>query len=170
MEFVLAKTEHLEQLCVITEQAKAQLKGMGVNQWQKGYPNREVWQQDIDENVSYVAVEGDTVMGAFMLLTSAEPSYAEIDGSWLTDTAYASLHRVCVSNHCKGSGVAGKMFDFAFAKAKELGFASMRIDTHPENRSMLSAISKAGFIRCGDIRIKGGSEDGDLRVAFEKIL
>ena len=52
MEFVLAKTDHLEQLCVITEQAKAQLKGMGVNQWQKGYPNREVWQQDIDENVS----------------------------------------------------------------------------------------------------------------------
>ena len=170
MDFILAESKHLEQLSVITEQAKAQLKGMDVDQWQKGYPNREVWQQDIEEKVSYVAVEGDTVMGAFMLLTSDEPSYAKIEGSWLTDTPYASLHRVCVSNHCKGSGVAGKMFEFAFIKAKELGFASMRIDTHPQNRSMLSAIAKAGFIRCGDIRIKGGSEDGDLRVAFEKIL
>ena len=170
MDFVLAETKHLEQLCVITEQAQAQLKGMGVDQWQKGYPNREVWQKDIAEKVSYVAVEGDRVMGAFMLLTSDEPSYAEIDGSWLTCTPYASLHRVCVSNHCKGSGVAGKMFDFAFKKAKELGFASMRIDTHHQNTSMLRAIAKAKFTRCGDIKIVGGSENGDLRVAFEKIL
>ena len=170
MDFVLAQAKHLEQLCIITEQAKAQLKGMGIDQWQKGYPNREVWQQDIAENVSYVAVEGDTVMGAFMLLTSDEPSYAEIEGSWLIDTPYASLHRVCVSDHCKGSGVAGKMFEFAFDKARELGFASMRIDTHPENKAMLRAVAKAGFTRCGDIRIVGGSEDGDLRVAFEKIL
>ena len=170
MNFILADTSHLEQLCVITEQAQRQLKNMGVDQWQKGYPNREVWQQDIEDRVSFVAVEGDTVMGAFMLLTSDEPSYAEIDGSWLTETPYASLHRVCVSDHCKGSGVAGKMFEFACRKAKELGFASMRIDTHPQNKSMLRAIAKAGFTRCGDIRIVGGSENGDLRVAFEKIL
>jgi len=170
MNFVFAEPKYLEQMCAITEQAKAQLKGMGVDQWQKGYPNRTVWQQDIEEKVTYLAVEDEIVLGAFMLLISNEPSYDEIEGSWLTDTPYASLHRVCVSDHCKGRGVAGEMFKFAFKKAKELGFASMRIDTHPQNKSMLRAIEKAEFTRCGDIRIKGGSEDGDLRVAFEKIL
>ena len=170
MKFVLADNSHLEQLCIITDQAKAQLKSMGVDQWQKGYPNRSVWQQDIEQRVSFAAVDEDKVCGAFMLLTEDEPSYAEIEGCWLTEAPYASLHRVCVADFCKGKGVAGAMFEFAFEKAKELGFKSIRIDTHLQNNSMLRAIEKAGFVRCGEIILKGGSEDGDIRVAFEKIL
>ncbi len=170
MEFVLAESKYLEQMCVITEQAKAQLRAMCVDQWQKGYPNRSVWEQDITDKVTYLAVEGDTVLGAFMLLTENEPSYNEIEGEWLTDTPYASLHRVCVSDHCKGSGVAGRLFSYGENLAKQMGFASIRIDTHPENGPMLRAVEKHGFTRCGTIILKGGSEDGDLRVAFEKIL
>ena len=36
MEFILAKQEHLPALCAMTEAAKAQLKGLDVDQWQKG--------------------------------------------------------------------------------------------------------------------------------------
>ena len=170
MEFILADTKYLEQMCAITEQAKAQLKIMGVDQWQKGYPNKEIWENDIIEKSTWIAVENDKVLGAFMLLKIDEPSYAVIDGHWLSDAPYASLHRVCVSDEAKGRGVAGKLFEHGCKLAKEQGFASMRIDTHPENKPMLRAIEKFGFKKCGNIIIKGGSEDGDLRVAFEKIL
>jgi len=33
---------------------------------------------------------------------------------------------------------------------------------------MQRALAKAGFVPCGQIRLKGGCEDGDLRIAFEK--
>ena len=46
MEFILAAETHLEDLCRITDEAKAQLKGLGLDQWQKGYPSREIWEQD----------------------------------------------------------------------------------------------------------------------------
>ena len=80
------------------------------------------------------------------------------------------MHRVCVSDKCKGQGVAGKMFAKAFGLAAEHGLPSVRIDTHPENIPMQRALKKAGFEYCGEIHLKGGAEDGALRIAFEKLL
>ena len=171
MEFILAEAKHLEELCRITDEAKAQLKRMGVDQWQKGYPSREVWEQDIRHQITWLAVEGEKVLGAFAFQTVPDASYAEIDGAWLTDGSYASMHRVCVSDDSKGSGVAGQLFGHAFALARAQGLPSMRIDTHAGNLPMRRALEKAGFVRCGTIYLReSGCEDGDPRIAFERIL
>ena len=170
MEFMIARKEHLEEMCRITDEAKAQLRRLGLDQWQKGYPSREVWVNDIAEEGAWVAVENGRVLGVFAFQTTPDVSYGEIDGAWLTDTPYASVHRVCVSDDCKGKGVAGKMFAHGFALARELGFSSMRIDTHPGNLPMQTALKKSGFVPCGSLRLKGGCEDGDPRIGFEYIL
>ena len=70
MEFRLAKMEYLEQMCEITEQAKAQIRRMGFDQWQKGNPSREGWIHDIEEKNAWAAVEGDTVLGLFTFFTT----------------------------------------------------------------------------------------------------
>lgn len=170
MEFIKASYEHIDRMCEITEQAKRQLRGLGLDQWQKGYPSREVWTQDAKDGCTYLAVEDNEILGIFAFQTTPDPSYAVIDGEWLTDREYASMHRVCVADACKGKGVAGQMFAHGFAMAKELGFPSVRIDTHPGNIPMQRALAKAGFTACGNIHLVGGCEDGDLRIAFEKIL
>ena len=171
MEFTLAKQEHLTALCSITEAAKAQLKRLGVDQWQKGYPNEAVWVDDIRQGITWVAVENGEVLGAFMFQTAPEAAYAKIDGVWLTEgTPYASLHRVCVAESSKGQGVVGEMFRHSFELAKRAGCPSVRIDTHEENLPMQRALEKAGFTPCGTIFLIGGREDGDPRRAYEKIL
>ena len=171
MEFHVAAAEHLPALCKIVEDAKAQLKRMGVDQWQKGYPTEATWVSDIEKGISYVAVENGEVLGAFMFQTAPEAAYAKIDGAWLTEgTAYASLHRVCVAESSKGKGVAGELFRYAFKLAKQAGCPSVRIDTHAENLPMQRALEKAGFTPCGTIFLIGGWEDGDPRRAYEKIL
>ena len=170
MEFTLAKQEHLSTLCAITEDAKAQLKSLGLDQWQKGYPNEAVWAGDIEKQISWVAVENGEVLGAFMFQTVPEVSYAKIDGAWRTNGAYASLHRVCVAEGHKGRGVVGELFRHGFELAKQGGLPSVRIDTHEGNLPMQRALEKAGFTPCGTIYLVGGSEDGDPRLAYEKIL
>lgn len=170
MEFVVASFEHIDRMCEITEQAKRQLRDLGLDQWQKGYPSREVWTEDARKGCTYLAMEDEEILGIFAFQTTPDASYNVIDGSWLTDGSYASMHRVCVADGCKGKGVAGRMFDCGFRMALELGFASVRIDTHPGNLPMQRALAKSGFVCCGRIRLVGGSEDGDLRIAFEKIL
>lgn len=176
MRFQVAREQHLDQIMAITNEAKAQLKRMGVDQWQKGYPSLEVWQQDIAHGSAYVALDDELngVMGAFSFFTTRDASYDEIEGSWLTgnlfeDGAYASLHRVCVADRCKGQGVVGRMFQYAFDLAKAQGIASLRIDTHPDNKPMIRSLEKAGFTQCGSIALVGGVEEGQLRSAFEKV-
>lgn len=171
MEFTLAKQEHLAALCAMTDAAKAQLKRLGVDQWQKGYPNETVWVSDIRQGITWVAVENGEVLGAFMFQTAPEVAYAQIDGAWLTEgTGYASLHRVCVSEASKGSGVAGALFRHGMELAKQAGLHSVRIDTHEGNRPMRRALEKAGFALCGGIRLIGGREDGDPRLAYEILV
>lgn len=170
MEFILAQQEHLEDMCRITEQAKAQLKGLGLDQWQSGYPSREVWENDIRNQAAWLAAEEGRVAGVFAFQTTPEDSYESIDGKWLSEEPYACMHRVCVSDGCKGKGVAGQMFAYGFSMAKSLGFASMRIDTHPGNLPMQRALKKAGFEPCGTIHLKSGCEAGAARIGFEKIL
>lgn len=170
MEFILAQPHHLNDMCRITEQAKQQLKRMGLDQWQKGYPSKEVWESDIAKQCTWLAVEDGQILGQFAFQITPDPSYEEIDGSWLTDSPYASMHRVCVSDHYKGKGIAGKMFAFGAQMAKRAGFSSLRIDTHHGNMPMQRALQKAGFLPCGTIILKGGCENGDPRLAFELIL
>jgi len=117
MEFITARPEHLEDMWRITLDAKAQLKGLGLDQWQKGYPSREVWQQDFVNETGLLAVENGQILAACAYLTTHDPSYTTIDGAWLTGDirAYGSLHRVCVADEAKGQGVVGKLFAHAFA-------------------------------------------------------
>lgn len=171
MEFEPARPDHLERMCEITAQAKRQLRDLGLDQWQKGYPSREVWEGDIRGQTGYVAVEDGEVLGAFALQVDPEPSYGHIDGAWLTDGApYLSMHRVCVADGCKGRGIAGKMFAFALERTRALGLGSLRIDTHPGNVPMQRALEKAGFSRCGSIVLVEGCEKGGARVAYEQLV
>ena len=165
MEFVLAEQKYLEDMCRITDEAKAQLKRLGLDQWQKGYPCREVWEADIVNGVTWLAVENGKVLGAFAFQITPDPSYGVIDGAWLTDGDYASMHRVCVSDDSKGKGVAGEMFRHGFSLAKKLGLPSMRIDTHPGNLPMQRALAREGFIHRGTII----TDDGTPRLAYDRV-
>lgn len=170
MRFEKASLPYLDRMCEITDEAKRQLRSMGLDQWQFGYPSREVWKSDIEEGCTYLAMEGECVLGIFAFQITPDASYQEIEGKWLTDGAYASMHRVCVADEAKGQGIAGKMFRYGFDLARDLGFPSVRIDTHPGNLPMQKALAKAGFRSCGKIHLSGGCEDGHLRIAFEKVL
>lgn len=171
MEFKIATQPYLDRMCEITAQAKRQLRSLGIDQWQKGYPSRAVWQHDIDDGCTYLAIENGAVAGLFAFQVTPDPSYSRIDGAWLTaGDRYASLHRVCVADESKGRGVVGCLFAYGFDLARRQGMASVRIDTHPGNIPMRHALKKAGFQPCGAIVLAEGAEAGDDRIAFEALL
>ena len=170
MEFITARAEHIDAILEIAAQATAQLKRMGVDQWQRGYPNRSSWENDVAKGAAWIAVEDGKVLGSMSFLTEPEEAYEKIEGAWLSDMPYASIHRVCVADDSKGRGIAGKLFEHGFALARERGIASVRVDTHRDNAPMNRAIAKAGFTYCGVIHLVGTEENGNERVAFEVLL
>lgn len=102
---------------------------------------------------------------AFVLLRTEEPTYRRIHGgSWLNDEPYYTLHRVASDGQL--CGVVSAAVSFAAAQARTAGVRNLRIDTHADNHPMQRALERAGFTRCGTIRIA----DGSPRIAFQLVL
>ena len=170
MRIIPATEEHLDEIVAITDQAKASMAAAGFDQWQRGYPNREVWEADIAERMAYVAVDENGVAGMFRYADEPEAAYGTLEGEWLTDGPYATVHRCAGATDRRGQGIIGELFTFACQKAAEDGMVSVRVDTHHDNAPMRRALEKFGFTPCGDITLLGGAENGSKRIAHEKVL
>jgi RimJ/RimL family protein N-acetyltransferase len=171
--FRKSSLDDIDAMMDIVTDAKALLASQGIDQWQKGYPNRELLISDVQEGIGYVITEEDRVVAMCAITFTDEASYRTIrDGKWLTDddSLYATVHRGAVALDYHGKGYPAILFAETAKLAASQGAASVRADTHPQNIAMQKALEKSGFTRCGILTLVGGSEDGDLRIGYEKLV
>lgn len=133
MDIVVAQPGHVDAVVAITEQARANMAAMGIDQWQCGYPDRSTWEADVAAGAAYVALDEGRVVAVFRYADEPEAAYETLEGEWLTDGPYATVHRCAVDPTCRGRGIIGELFAFACEKAAAEGMASVRIDTHADN-------------------------------------
>lgn len=168
----IRKTEERDLECLMTlfEEARHTIAALGINQWQDGYPNREVIQNDMKRGDAHVVVVDGEVCGTFAMIRDGEPTYDRIDGGhWLTgddNRNYMAIHRVAISVAKRGSGLSTAILTHAAEEARNSGMISLRIDTHEGNRVMRRMLEKHGFQYCGVIWL----QNGDPRVAYEKTV
>ncbi len=131
------------------------------NQWAtSNWPPEELIREDIRVQKCRVCVEDDEVLGVLFYDygEKVEPVYNEIEGAWIGCDEYGVVHRIASSGTRKGVGAY--CLNWAFEQCGDL-----RIDTHDDNQTMQNLLLKLGFQKCGIVYL----EDGDTRVAFEKI-
>jgi len=164
--------QDIDAMMDVVDAGKELLYNLGIDQWQKGYPNRELLVSDVEEGIGYVITENDRIAGICAVTFTDEEAYHDIKGAWLTpDTClYATIHRGAIARRFQGKGLTSFLFSSVADMAREHGAVSLRADTHPENMGMQRSLEKAGFKRCGEIIIVGGPEDGDMRVGYELML
>ena len=160
----------LDLLMLIFNEARATIAALGIDQWQNGYPNRDVILSDIDKEQSYCVLSDGEIIGTFALISDGEPTYDEIfDGEWLTGNCkehYFAIHRVAISVKSRGTGVSTAIIEYCADMARKADRLSLRIDTHRGNVVMRRMLEKHSFTHCGTIYL----ENGDARVAYEKII
>jgi len=149
----------LDVILSIYETARRFMRANGnLNQWVGGYPAPALLLDDIKKGHLFVCLRDGVVRGVFLFMTDEpEPTYAVIDGKWLSNESYGTIHRIA------GDGVGGiftQAFEFCRARANHL-----RIDTHADNYPMQHVVTKHGFVHCGTIYL----ENGDPRLAYEWI-
>ena len=153
-----AKLSDLNKIEEIFDYARSFMRKTGnMHQWDGGYPQREVLEDDIKKGRLYVFDNGE-IEGAFVFFVGNDPTYEYIEGQWLSSLPYGVFHRV--ANGGKLKGMVKQMMDFASPYTTHL-----RIDTHEDNSVMQHVLEKNGFKKCGTIYL----ENGDPRVAYEKI-
>ncbi len=170
MNYRLASLEDLDRLEQLVDQAIAGFRFRGIDQWQKGEPNREGLKSGIEHGDIHVIEDDQKVIAMITVVHGPELSYKKIDGAWLNEEPYCAFHRVCVDESRKGQGIAGKLFAFSEEYGRSLGYKNVRIDTHPDNISMQRALTKNGFIQCGTLVLADGSEAGNQRLGYHKQL
>ncbi len=159
----------VEALLALFEEARATIATLGIDQWQNGYPSREVIMRDIARGEGYVYVENERILATFTMLKTYEPTYDCIyNGEWQNGNTkdYTAIHRFAIAVVARGRGIAGEILSFAREYSIKMGKPSLRIDTHEGNVVMRRMLEKNGFMHCGTIFL----ENGDARVAYEKIL
>lgn len=170
MIFRRTEEKDRDQVVALWQQARIYFREQGIDQWQDGYPNEESLTEDMARGESYVLADeatGQVLVTAYISL-AGEPDYRDIyEGSWLHDGFYGVVHRVAVTPERKGQGLAGILMGHAARLCRSRGAASLRVDTHEENKSMQRMLAKNGFLYCGVIYL---GRDGAKRVAFERML
>lgn len=173
LAFRKSRLEDIDRMMEIVTDGQELLRSQGIDQWQKGYPNRELLISDVQEGIGYVVTDDERVVAMCAVTFTDEESYHVVeDGSWLTpdDAVYATVHRGAVARDSRGRGLTTFLFQSVADLARKAGVKSVRADTHPDNPGMNRSMQKAGFVRCGNITLIGGTEDGDPRVAYELMV
>jgi len=172
LEHRLAELPDVDRIMAIIGDAQRFLNEQGVDQWQNGYPTREIYEADIEKGACHVVTVDGKVAGVISVFFAPEESYGIVyDGNWLTsDTPYAVFHRAAVGNNYRGMGIASQMLSCAENIALERGLKSMRGDTHRDNKAMRALLEKSGFAHCGTIYINGEINAQNERVCYEKLL
>jgi len=149
----------------ILQQAIIRRKEDGSNQWQDGYPNPDVVQNDIEKGQGFVLVDGETIIGYSAVIINDEPAYAGIEGKWLTNDDFVVIHRVALSGNYLGKGLAklvmGCIEDFALQNH----IYSIKADTNFDNFPMMKTFESLGYVLCGEVFFRGAP-----RKAYEKVL
>lgn len=160
MTILPATLDQLPAILAIYERARQFMRDTGnLNQWRTNNPTAEQTKQDIQNGCLYVVQDADGIQGVFALIFGADPTYAHIEGAWLNDEPYATIHRIASAGNKKG--VLSTCVAYAATQRRNI-----RIDTHADNRVMQHLLSKLDFQYCGIIYLA----NGEPRLAYQKTL
>lgn len=140
----------------------------GSNQWQDGYPNRNVVLNDITHHYGLVVEnENQEMVGYLAMIADVEPAYEEIEGKWMSPAGenYVVFHRLIVNLKHPIKGLATWILKEVEQLVLDQGIRSIKVDTNFDNVGMLRVFEKLGYQYCGKVYFRGSE-----RLAFEKLL
>ena len=140
------KLEDIERVMEIIKQAQQYFKEKGINQWQNGYPNAKVIENDIKNGHSFVLIKNNEIVGTIAISFEGEATYNKIfEGDWKSNDNYAVIHRIAVDHELKGIGLSSEMIKQTELMCNKKSVGSIKVDTHEDNQAMQRSLIKNGF-------------------------
>lgn len=164
---ILRKAFSAEQpiIWTILQQAIEQRKYEGSKQWQNGYPNEQIINDDIANGYAHVLVANNEIIAYAAIIFGIEPAYDNIEGRWLTYGDYVVVHRVAIANKMKRKGIATLLFKMIEELSSKQNTHSIKVDTNFDNVPMIKILDKLHYTYCGEVFYEGVP-----RRAYEKVF
>ncbi|MEQ6117657.1 N-acetyltransferase [Bifidobacterium bifidum] len=123
-----------------------------------------VWRDDVESQRTVLLVDTvdgeERVLAQFALCPGVDPTYVNIDGAWLDDDPYVTIHRIASSGLARGA--AKDCINWCIEH-----YGNVRADTHPNNKAMQHVLESNGFARCGLIQLLDRPSD-TTRIAYQR--
>jgi len=145
----LATLNDIPQILQLIAEVVPVMNAAGNFQWDSTYPNTTVFENDISRNQLWVAEEDNGVAGIAAITTDQEPEYALV--GWDLNEPAIVVHRLAVSVHHHGKGIATKLMQQAEQVAVNRGIKVLRIDTNSTNKATRQLFPKLGYEFAGEI-------------------
>lgn len=148
---------------------KHMIEEANLTQWADEKMFIEETESFIKQECLYVVIVDDEIVGMYALIYGIDETYNVINGKWINDYEYVTIHKMAVKYYRKG--IASEMLEYIIKEIKLKNISNIRIDTHKDNISMNQFLLNHGFILCGVISIKNDFNNVDsLRNAYLKIV
>lgn len=155
----------LPQMQTIYARARALMAANGnPTQWGTQFPRESVVIDDIANQRTMLLVDTidgrEHILAQFALCPGKDPTYAAIDGAWLDNDTYVTIHRIASSGLVHHA--ARDCITWALKH-----YGNVRADTHPNNKVMQHVLESSGFARCGLIQLLDRPTD-TTRIAYQR--
>ena len=170
MNIELVILDDLNKLMDIYDLARVRMVNEGnLTQWD----NREVFKTEIidyiNKKILYKVIENDEIVGYFAYIYDIEHAYDVINGKWLNQDKYITIHKIASKYNNKGIG--GFIIKYVIDRCKKEGIYNIKIDTHKNNLSMNKFLTNKGFINCGVISLTlDFNDEYSLRNAYQLVI
>ena len=133
-------------------------------QWGHEFPREAVVRDDIINQRTMLLVDikdgRERILAQFAVCPGEDPSYQIIDGAWLDNDSYVTIHRIASSglvHHAARECIKWTLQHYG----------NVRADTHPNNKAMQHVLESSGFARCGLIELIDRQTDV-TRIAYQR--
>ncbi|MDT3405118.1 GNAT family N-acetyltransferase [Mucilaginibacter terrae] len=165
MTIRLATLQDIQLIMQLINEVLPIMQATGNLQWDNTYPNPEVFTADVENSQLWVADIDGAVAGVIAICTGQEPEYGQVPGWDVTEPAIVA-HRLAVSPHMQGKGIANALLNQCEVVANEKQIPLIRLDTNIINRPMQNLFLKIGYNLGGEIALV--KRPGMRFLAFEK--
>ena len=152
-----ATNNDLNRIVEITNACGKHMISQNIFQWNKDYPNLEVFKKDLENQSLYVIELESKIVGCVCISEKMDAVYKEV--KWLTpDSKNMYVHRLAIDPKFQGKGLAIKLMSYAEDLAKTKDFKSMRLDTFSKNPKNNKFYNLQGYKKLGKIFYRSQSD------------
>jgi RimJ/RimL family protein N-acetyltransferase len=166
-ELVEANHKMLEEINEIYLKCRESLFENGILQWDDQYPNKEYFQECIENKDLYVLIMNSNIIG-HVVLNEWESEEWEIipwEGS-----KPIIIHSLMINPSAQGKGLGTEFIKLCEQVANEKGYGSIRLDAFSGNEKVIHLYNKLGYQKRGSVFFKSKPVGHQEYICFEKKL
>ncbi len=154
IEIVKVIRGELDSVMALVSEAIRNMEENGIHQWDEVYPDRTVFEMDIESEELYCLKLDGVIIGIMTLNDEQSIEYNSVQ--WSDNGNPFVIHRLCIIPGFQGKGLAKTLVRFAEKFARENHYSSIRLDAFTGNPIALRLYNSLQYQQKGIVKFRKG--------------